>query len=77
MRLQDGAGGPVQAKQNQHVFGGKVNVCRYHKNDIFFGHVQLLRFIIVQIFWSCSNLNLVIYIRSFELASFYISRDIH
>ena len=24
---------------------------------IFFGHVQLLRFVVVKIFWSCSNLN--------------------
>ena len=40
---------------------------------IFFGCVQLLRFFIVKIFWSCSNLNWGIFIQLCELAS----NDIH
>ena len=36
----------------------------------FFGHVQCLRFVIARIFWSCSNLSLVIFIWSCERASY-------
>ena len=31
---------------------GKVSVCHC---SVFRGHVQLLKFVIVKIFWSCSN----------------------
>ena len=49
------------------------------KNNLSYGHVQLLRFgplrfEVVKNFWSCSNLDLVKFIRSCELASSCISK---
>ena len=35
----------------ESIIGGKVNVCCC----CIFGHVQLLRFVIAKIFWSCFN----------------------
>ena len=52
--------------KHQHIFWG---VKLIFVVVIFFGHVQLLRFVVVKIFRSCSNLNSVIFILSCELAS--------
>ena len=45
-----------------------VDVCHCK----FFRHVQLLRLVIVNFFWSNLNQNLVIFIQSCELASFFL-----
>ena len=46
-----------------------VNMTEKYIFNIFFGHVQRLRFVGVNIFWSCSYQNSVILIWSSELAS--------
>ena len=45
---------------HKHVFGGKVNVCCCHKNDIFFSHVQSVRFVTVNFFGHIHLLRFVI-----------------
>ena len=63
--LRAGAGEPVQSDHTSMFWGEKLTFVVV----TFFGHVLLLRFVVVKMFWSYSNLNLVIFIRSCELAS--------
>ena len=51
--VQAGAGGPVQADRISIFFGVKLMFVVV----IFFGHVQLLRFVVVKNFRPCSNPN--------------------
>ena len=59
--LRAGAGGAVQADRTSIFLGG---VKLMFVGVVNFGHVPKLRFVGVKIFWSKSNQNLVILIRS-------------
>ena len=52
-------------KYNMEVCHCKKCICY----EYIFGYVPMLMFVVVKFFWSCSNQNLVILIRSCELAS--------
>ena len=49
--LRAWARGPVQAKRTSIFFGVKLMFV----GVVNFSHVQLLRFVVLKIFWSCSN----------------------